>query len=167
MYRSSLLCSIAAGLVFASCAAPAADSAPADTAADNAAAEAALRSTVERMITAYENEDVEALSAFFEEDVVLLPPELPAVQGRAAQMESLADFPETDYTIDSQIRDLLVSGDLGVTFIQYSDSSTPRAGGEATESSGRWALIWNRGADGQWRVYREIWNLSPPADAGS
>lgn len=43
----------------------------------------------------------------------------------------------------------------------YTEHWTPKAAGETTRESGRWASIWRRGADGAWKIVAEIWNLSP------
>lgn len=155
-----------------SCAPPAAENAEDDSQgvtaeASSAEAEAALRATVEEMLAAYNNEDVAVLEGMYAQDIVILPPQAAVIDGYAAAIQNLATLPESDYVIDAQVRDLQVSGNLGVTFVSYSDVSTPRDGGEATTSSGRWALVWVRGANGSWQISREIWNLEPEETDGS
>jgi len=134
---------------------------------DAEASEAALRAAFDGMIAAFENEDIEAIDSFYGDEIVIIPPGEAVITDRAAQMEGLSALAQSDYTIEAEIRDLDLSGDLAVTFVAYSDTMTPNDGTEAESSTGRWAIVWKRGADGQWRIAREIWNLAPEDPSGS
>ena len=53
---------------------------------------------------------------------------------------------------------------LAYTLATYTEHWTPKAGGETTSSSGRWAIMWKRQEDGSWKIAAEIWNLAPEED---
>ena len=160
------LCLITAGTLSTSCA-PAAEQ-EADTATESAAvesdpaeAEAALRATFDEMIAAYNIEDVATVEGLYAEDVTIIPPGEAVRADRAAAVESLATLTEADYSLEAQIRDLQLSGDLAVMFVSYSEESIPVDGSEPESGEGRWAIVWTRNVDRQWKISREIWNLSP------
>ncbi|MEJ2202514.1 MAG: nuclear transport factor 2 family protein [Gemmatimonadota bacterium] len=166
--RSAL---ILVGALAVACTAPPTEDSPsamqgAAVADDSAQAEASLRTTFDEMIAAYEGEDAATLERLYADDVVLIPPGEAVLSDRAAVVEGLATLADIDYSIEAQIRDLQISGDLAVMFVAYTDQMTPRDGGDAESSDGRWVIVWNRGADGQWRISREIWNLAPEQPDG-
>lgn len=107
--------------------------------------------------------DMDAIAEFYAEDFVRLPPGEAAVFTHDALREEFESFQaENDYSMDEfQIRRFKVSGDLGHTLATYTDSVTPKAGGETVTTSGRWVVMWRR-EGGSWKITAEIWNLSPP-----
>jgi uncharacterized protein (TIGR02246 family) len=165
------ICMITVGLFSTACSAPPAeepDTATEDASpqADPAEAEAALRATFDEMIAAYNAEDVATIERLYAEDIVIIPPGEAVRADRAAAMEQMATLTEVDYSIEAQIRDLLIDGDLAVTLVSYSEESVPRDGSATEAAEGRWAIIWTRTADGQWQMTREIWNLAPEETEG-
>lgn len=171
MRKLQWICMITVGLFSTACAAPPAEepaSAEEDASppADPAEAEAALRATFDEMIAAYNAEDVATVERLYSEDVVIIPPGEAVRADRTSVIEGLATLTEMDYTIEAQIRDLQMSGDLAVTLVSYSDTSVPVDGSESESTEGRWAIVWTRNADGQWQMSREIWNLAPEETEG-
>ncbi len=133
----------------------------------DAAAEQALRARVDALMAAFNAEDIATVEGFYGESVTLIPPGEPVISDRAEVIANLSTIETGDYQLDFQIQDLQMSGDLAITLVSYTDSFTPADGSESGGTSGRWAIVWNRGADGQWRISREIWNLAPEASAAS
>jgi uncharacterized protein (TIGR02246 family) len=171
MRKLQWICMITVGLFSTACAAPPAEEP--DTAAEEASpqtdpaeAEAALRATFDEMIAAYNAEDVATIERLYAEDIVIIPPGEAVRTDRAAAMEQMATLTEVDYSIEAQIRDLLIDGDLAVTLVSYSEESVPRDGSATEAGEGRWAIVWTRTADGQWHMTREIWNLAPEQTEG-
>ncbi|MGH8251575.1 MAG: YybH family protein [Steroidobacteraceae bacterium] len=149
---------VAAGmLVLAAC-----EHAAVDTSAD----ESAIRASTQEWETAYGAGDGAALGAHYAEDAVLLPPNAPAVSGRAAIGEFLAsDSAATgaaglkfDIAPESTVQ---VSGDLAYeagTF-QVMDATGAAVG------SGKFIGVFNK-QDGKWLLVRDTWNAdAPPAPA--
>jgi len=135
---------------------------PVDTKAD----EAAIRAGTTAWANAYNNGDGEAMAANYAEDAVLLPPNAPAVTGRAA----IREFLETDsqntrgqglkFNIpgDGPVQ---VSGDLAY---ESGSASVVDASG-ATVASAKYIGVFNK-IDGKWLLVRDTWNMdAPPAPA--
>jgi ketosteroid isomerase-like protein len=125
--------------------------------------EQALADRFEQLNAAFADGDTEATLAFYAEGFVRLPPGEPAVFEHDAFREQLeTSLANYDYSLDAfRIRRVEVSGDMGHTVATYTDSVTPKAGGDTETQSGRWALLW-RQEDGVWKISFEIWNMDPP-----
>ena len=132
-------------------------------ASQEAAAEQSLRARFDEFIAAFNREDVATIEGFYGDNVTLIPPDEPVITDRAAVIANLGSLTTGDYEIEAEIRDLQMGGDLAITLVAYTDTFTPSGASdlEAGSSEGRWAIVWNRGADGTWRISREIWNLAP------
>lgn len=166
MRRTPRLFGLGLAAILLACAPPAAETADAE-AMEAESAETALRETVANMLAAWEVEDVATIETFYSEDVMQIPPDRPVESDRASLMAEIAMLPEQgDYSLHAEIEDLQISGSLAWTLIDYSDVMTPEDGGEAGTSTGRWAILWTRDADGQWKISREIWNHPPGGAPG-
>jgi len=128
--------------------------------------EQSLRDHFDRMNEAFKANDTDALMSMYADNMVRIPPGEPVVVGLDALREGLdASQAEFDYVLDEyEVRRVDVSGDLGYILATYSEHFTPRAGGETTSQSGRWATMWRRQDDGSWKCTAEIWNLDPAED---
>jgi uncharacterized protein (TIGR02246 family) len=135
-------------------------------AVDTKADEAAIRANTTAWATAYNNGDGEAMAAAYAEDAVLLPPNAPAVTGRAA----IREFLETDSqtTRGSGLKfnipgdgPVQVSGDLAY---ESGSASVVDASG-ATVATAKYIGVFNK-KDGKWLLVRDTWNMdAPPAPA--
>ena len=61
-----------------------------------------------------------------------------------------------------EVLEVRVAGDWAFARMTYTETLTPKAGGEPTEDSGRWLVIYERQPDGAWKIYLEIWNSDRP-----
>ena len=124
-----------------------------------------LRRDAEWVLVASEGRDIERILSFWTDDAVVLPPDLPAIIGKAAlrqYVESSLQVPgfritwSTDEAVlspDGQFAYLL--GNNAVTM----DDPT----GQPVTTKGRAVTIWLRGTDGEWRCAVDIWNAEPTA----
>lgn len=149
---------IAAGLfVLAGC-----QPAAVDTSAD----EAAIRAATAAWANDYNAGDGSALGAHYMEGAVLLPPDAPAVSGRAAIGEFLAGAGAG--TTAAGLKFIIpgdgpvqVSGDLAYESGSFSVSDTTGA----TVATGKYIGVFNK-VDGKWLLVRDTWNSdAPPAPA--
>jgi len=53
-------------------------------------------------------------------------------------------------------------GDMAHEHGTYTATATPKAGGEPTTDNGKYLVIFERGADGTWRLVHDIDNSSEP-----
>ena len=106
---------------------------------------------------AYVSGDLEALSALYTEDALLLPPNRD-VRGRQAIRAYFTPGPGrrqvAHATTSSELR---VDGDTAIDVGTWT-STWQRHGEEPQTSSGRYLVVWKRGADGAWRMQYDMWH---------
>ena len=104
--------------------------------------------------------DIAAYAEIVCEDVVWLPPEEEALEGRDAFRRWLEPFFER-YTIsDAAIR---VAGRWAVEKARFRSVMTPSTGGDDMEHVGRCIVLWREDEDGSWRIDRYVDDSLPPA----
>ncbi len=167
MRRPRLACF---GLLLAIATVSCADSPPQDEAAPDDAATTetdveTLRALEETVVAAFLAGETEPLAALYPDDVVLLPPNQPALEGEDAVLawiQGLYDqFAMEEFT--SPVHEVRVDGDLGFSRGTFSWLLTPRAGGPSVADSGKFIVLWRRSPDG-WKRSAVIWNSdNPPA----
>jgi ketosteroid isomerase-like protein len=92
-------------------------------------------------------------------DIVLMPPNMPAVMGRAAVVEFMRGFLEQfQLRIRYRSEQLQVHHDVALDHGRYTQTLKPRAGGSPVSESGKYLWVYTRGADGTWKFSRVIWN---------
>ena len=109
-------------------------------------------------------------AAFFEgvsaEDMVVMPPGMPAVSGRAATVAFMSAFlGQFDLRIQYVSEEIQVHGDLGLDRGTYTQTLTPKGGGEGNREFGNYLWIYSRRSDGRWEFSRVMWNTSQSAYA--
>ena len=124
---------------------------------------AAITAFNERYLKSINDEDIAALSALTTDGHVMLPPNQEPVVGKAANdaMNGGAferyEFNETWRPVET-----VVDGDLGFQRGTFTVIATPRGAGERLEVNGSFLRIYQRQADGEWRMTRDMFNSSAP-----
>lgn len=132
------------------------------TAAPDADSAAIAQITAE-LDAAYSSEDFRAAARHFSDDIVHLPPNEPAVIGRAAVTARDSVFGVAyDDTLTSAIEDLRIRGDQATVRLQYTESWAPRDGGERTTVDGKTLLVLHKGPGGTWQITHYMWNDNGP-----
>ena len=146
-------------LAFVACA-PAAEEAVVEEPDTTEADIEAVRAQSERLNAAFASGDLDAFMALMAEDAVLMPPNEPSITGRVAVRSLLGGFfDEFIITLDSLVlEEIVVAGDWAFVRDSYATTLTPKVGGGAVQANGKNIWIWNRQADGSWRIARNIWN---------
>ena len=94
------------------------------------------------------------------ETAILMVPGLPDTVGRTAVREMLqkraASLQISDFTVHR--RETEVNGDSAHELGWF--SAIHRGQGDTLRMEGRYLLVWQRGADGIWRVHRDLFNFS-------
>lgn len=105
------------------------------------------------------------------DDVVYLPPASAPIVGKAAVGAWVAGYFEAVRTAWTKTtEELVVQGDLAYEWYRYRvvDTARDSAGnptGQVTTDEGNGVNIYRRGADGSWRVWRDIWaSAGAPAE---
>jgi uncharacterized protein (TIGR02246 family) len=108
--------------------------------------------------------DVDSWMSLFASDAVVLPANSPAWRGtdgiRAGAQGMLSAITISGAVF--RIEDVKVSGDIAVETGAYEMTSTPKKG-KAMNDKGKYITVWQRQADGSWKVIRDIFNSDLPA----
>jgi uncharacterized protein (TIGR02246 family) len=112
----------------------------------------------------YNSGDVSKLGDLYTDDAVVMNNNQAAVSGKQAVLQS-AEALVQQFTVNISITpaDTQIAGDLAYENGSYQMSMTPKAGGDATSVTGDYLVILKHGADGSWRLHREIGNNNQPA----
>lgn len=114
---------------------------------------------------AYNNGDAAGVAAIYSEDAVLMPPNAPAMQGRAAIARYMQDgMAEGPSLISIKTDESFTRGDDGVRRGTY--RVTTQEGQEL--EVGKYVELWKKNA-GKWELRVDIWNADapPPAPAAA
>ncbi|UCF18766.1 MAG: SgcJ/EcaC family oxidoreductase [Gemmatimonadota bacterium] len=157
--RSVLLAVLALALASTGCQPP--GQAPAGLSEED---DAAIRARTEGYVQAALAGDAAAVSAFFSEDALRMPPDQPAVEGRAAIQAwheavvgagTYSQFTATPVQIEGR-------GDLAFVRGTFSITWTPQGAPEPIQITGKYVEIRRKQADGSWLIAADIWNWDHP-----
>lgn len=159
----SLSCLVA---IAAACSRPAEQQAPAEEAVSTAADADAIRAVMDQWAVALNAEDTDAMMALLTENTHHLAPNEPALTGQGPVRGWFdAMFAEEGAPVFSiQTDEVRVAGDWAVGRGTYS-FTVGAEGAEPMTVPGKWMIIFERGADGNWRAASTIWNLDVPEPA--
>ena len=124
---------------------------------------AAITAFNERYLKSINDEDIAALSALTTDGHVMLPPNQEPVVGKAAN-DAMNGGAFERYEFDETWRpvETVVDGDLGFQRGTFTVIATPRGDGERLEVNGSFLRIYQRQANGEWRMTRDMFNSSAP-----
>jgi uncharacterized protein (TIGR02246 family) len=114
-----------------------------------------IRALIDTWCEASAAGDLTAQFNLITDDVVFLTPGRPPMRREefAAQFRAAIEI----VTIECRpnVQEITVSGDLAVCWNLLEVSFTPIAGGETSKHAGSTLTAFRRGADGQWRIWRD------------
>jgi uncharacterized protein (TIGR02246 family) len=124
---------------------------------------AAIGALLRDLGTTFAAGDEAGFLALLTEDAVWLPPDRPAVSGRAAIG---AWFRESQATLVQQLTfapvDVQVHNNWAIAQTQVTGTVARRAGGVPAAADNKAFFVLRRGADGGWRLWRDVWNRNQP-----
>ena len=123
-----------------------------------------IRRNTAELLAAVNASDYGRLLAVWADDGVLMPPNHPAIQGRAA-LESYfrVRFSGTRFRFSFRFSDIHLAGDVACERLAYDTSAWPAAGGQVVEDTGKGLHVYRRRPDGSWKLALDIWNSDRPA----
>ena len=130
---------------------------------DAAANEAAAEQAHVTYLAAINSNNLGQFNAAITDDIVYLPPNSAALVGRAAVSDFAKGYFESYQTVWVKTSvEFIVRGDWAYERYTYKSVDTPRPGGPADRTpvvtdAGNGINIYQRGADGKWRVARDGW----------
>lgn len=122
---------------------------------------AAINGAVESYSEAFVANDWPTFATHYAEDAVAMPPNAPAVQGRAAILEMAESWP-TITAFSPTVAEIDGCRDLAFLRGSYTFSVMPEGAPEAMEDAGKYIEIWRQQPDGSWLIAAEIWNSDNP-----
>lgn len=131
------------------------------TTAASAGAREDIEAALAKFAEAFNGGDGAGVAALYTEDAALLPPGEARVDGRAAVQaywQGAIDAGISDLTLEAV--EVEESGDLAMEVGAFS-LAVPGEGDQTTTVFGKYIVVWKKGADGVWRLYRDIWNANP------
>lgn len=129
-----------------------------------------LRALADAMAQAEGTGDVDALSSVLADDVVLIPPVMPAVEGKPACVEMIRNVMRDNASALERralvytTLELTITGAVAIERGVYRHDFVLVETGQPHEERGHYLRIFRRGAAGQWLVHRVIWNTLPGED---
>ncbi len=155
---------LAGVLALAGCAPPAPPP-PTPTPDTRAADEAAIRAAVKEWSAAAQAKDADKFGSFYAEDAALLLENAPDINGKAALREAIGGMmQDPNFALSFEADKVVVarSGDLAYETGSYSMTLSDAKKKPSTQT-GHYVVVWQREADGSWKVARDVPVSDPPA----
>ena len=130
---------------------------------DSAAVRQAIDSAYVRYNAALKSGDAAAIAQMYTDDAIVMAPNFPAWQGRAAVNAGFAGFFGQFAITDVRLatRDVIVSGALAIEQGTYEWTLHPKTGADIKDN-GKYLTVWQRQTDGSWKIVRDINNSDRP-----
>jgi len=120
----------------------------------------AVRTVIDAWYGAMQEGRVAGLLSLVTPDVIVKPPGSPPIEGKNALKQALSGFLETNSeTVEHEIEEVEVSGQVAFTRVLESTTIWPRSGGNASSVTGMHLTILRRQPDGDWLIARDISSL--------
>jgi len=103
-----------------------------------------------------------AVDLCYAEDAKVLPPNMPAVEGRQAIKAMYAQSPPSFMEFRLDIVTLEGQGDLAHEYGTYSLAAAPSGPSAPVTDRGKYVAVWKKQADGTWKMIRDIYNSNLP-----
>ncbi len=122
---------------------------------------------LKQYIEPYKTGDTEGWLEVFADDAVGMHNTLPALEGKQAlrrfaeTVHGTFDIEQLDVTVDS----IITEGDWALTRGNFVAGFVPRGGGaenQAAPRQGKYILLWERQADGTWKIILDMGNNNTP-----
>lgn len=126
--------------------------------------QAGVDSAANRLLTALRSDGTDSLLALMAEDVIIMPPNEPALKGKAAVRTWYGQFVKQMRTSSLKVtdRELFIGGDYATEVAGFEWTLIPVAGGASIIDRGSYMQLWRREPNGRWVFSREVWNSSTP-----
>jgi uncharacterized protein (TIGR02246 family) len=128
--------------------------------ADLVKEEAAIRATDAQWLAAVKARDVEKTVSYWSDDATILPPDSPPVVGKKAIRDYVAGaFAMPEFSITWELDKVVVARAGDMAYATANDVITFKgADGKVASMKARAVVVWQKQADGSWKVVVDIWN---------
>jgi uncharacterized protein (TIGR02246 family) len=119
-----------------------------------------IRRQYDAFKAAWAANDGTAIAAFYADNAIQLPDNGSLAAGRSTIRDSTVAFlQQNSFAWETSAPNIQVSGDLAATYSTFDERWISKASGDTTRQSGHWLVIWERQADGRWRISKEMWTV--------
>jgi len=132
---------------------------------DSAAVRQAITTAYAGFADAMKRGDAAALAGNYTSDAVLMVPNTTAWEGRAGITQGFTSFLSQFNVVDPRIttKDVVLAGDYAIERGTYAWTLHPKTGtGPDIVDNGKYLTVWERQADGSWKILRDISNTDKP-----
>ncbi len=137
---------------------------PAAAVADPSAVRQAIEATNVKFADALNKGNVDSMLAAYGSDAIVMQPNQPVWRGhegiRSGGQGMFAAATLSNVTFHTE--DVQVAGDFAIETGRYEMTVTPKQG-KAINDKGKYMTVWQRQADGSWKIIRDISNSDLPA----
>jgi ketosteroid isomerase-like protein len=97
------------------------------------------------------------------DDIITMPPGEPALVGKPALQAWVEAFvSQVTASLSYAPTDIVVAGDLAVEHYTGTLTATPVGGGDSVTEALKGIHVYQRQADGSWKMTHDVWNLDAP-----
>jgi len=126
---------------------------------------AAIEAIGEQWAEAYRTEDLEGLVDLYTEDAWVLARRQPLRRGHEELRGFFAGLiGKYDLDVQFYMEELVVDGDFAHSVAKFALTYGSRDGSPAIQDHGRALILYTKGDDGQWRIWRDMDNVTPDAE---
>jgi ketosteroid isomerase-like protein len=135
-------------------------------AVDTKAAEDAVRAADAAWSKAAAALDVAAAGSYYADDAVVMPPNSPIVNGKAAAQQAWAAMLVPGNSVSWTASTVTSAGSGDLVYVQGTYTASMKGpNGKAMADQGKYLEVWKKQADGSWKAVEDIWNSDMPAVA--
>ncbi|KPJ88334.1 MAG: hypothetical protein AMS18_13455 [Gemmatimonas sp. SG8_17] len=127
------------------------------------AAVAAVRQVIQQEIDDWNAGDLDAVLAIFADDVVRMLPDTVTVGKEALPLRWRQHLEENSDVWEPTIDEIEAAGNLVFVKLHFTETTTPKAGGESTVFHGEGVTVFRRSASGRWEVVLDQWFEREPS----
>ena len=123
----------------------------------------ALMNTSRDWAAATASGDLERALAYWTDDAIVLPPDQPAVVGKAAiraYVQQAASMPGFSITWEPELAVVSENGDMGY-MVERNRVTFNDAAGALQTQFGKAVTVWRLQTDGRWKCVVDTWNGNP------
>ena len=121
-----------------------------------------IRAAIADFTDAINKGDFARAAGWYSEDGVTMPPNAPAVQGRAAIQQNFAYFGRVQ-SFSQPVVEVDGVGDLAYARVNYDLTFTPPGAASSISDKGKVLIVMRKQSDGNWRTIRGMYNSNLPA----
>src|SRR5882724_5828415 len=126
--------------------------------------EQALRDLDAKWSAAAGAKDIDKTVSYYSEDAVVMPPNAPSAKTREtirSAWKEMLTTPGAAISWKATKVEVAKSGDLAYVSGTYEETMTD-ASGKSVKDHGKYVEVWEKQADGTWKVVADIWNSDLP-----